>query len=137
MKKLNYLLFALLLTVFIGSTSCENDPFAPHCGTIGCVSPTNHFEVYFIDDYAKIKWYTGNDQGIVNIYLQRDYPDGEEELLFEHIPNNGEVTWKVTEPETNHAVFIVKCANSEDNFEISTYPFNILEDLVCGNGETP
>ncbi len=51
------------------------------------------------------RWAGTDNGGSVNLEINRDYPGGEWEILFENTPNDGSELWIMTAPETETARF--------------------------------
>ncbi|MBU1920437.1 T9SS type A sorting domain-containing protein, partial [bacterium] len=72
---------------------------APH---MTILSP-NGGEQVSIESTYEIRWEALEHNGRVRISLNRDYPDGEWEILNANASNSGLLNWNVTGPETEHA----------------------------------
>ena len=51
----------------------------------------------------EVRWNAEEHDGRIRVTLNRNYPDGEWEILGSNIANNGLLNWTVSEPATQHA----------------------------------
>lgn len=98
------------------------------CGKISWVGPSTAGTHLKIGTQYEITWYTGGGEGIVDIYLERDFPSGKKEPLFKGTSNDGKQNWTVTGPGTNGkktGVFWIQCTVDSTNKAPTNAPFYI------------
>ncbi|MBU1985527.1 hypothetical protein KJ815_14110, partial [bacterium] len=62
------------------------------------VTLPNGGENWYVGEIHNIQWYTTGVQGLVDIELNRSYPGGAWQMLFEDAINDGSQSWSVSSP---------------------------------------
>ncbi|MCX7836008.1 MAG: S8 family peptidase [bacterium] len=114
----------------LGDTSDAN--FTISAPWIRTIYPTGE-DTIFIRLNTTLQWQSAGFPGNVRIELNRNYPSGTWEILFDSIANSGTQVWSVTGPSTNRARIRIRAlsdtatALTPSNFSIIAGTYTILE----------
>lgn len=113
----------------LGDTSDAN--FSIVAPWIQTVYPVGGDSV-FIQLSTNLQWQSAGFPGFVRIELNRNYPNGNWEILFDSIPNSGSQVWNVSGPSTANARLRIRAlmdtasAITPTNFSIITATYTLI-----------
>ena len=77
-----------------------------------------------------ITWSSSNVDDSVNIFINRDYPEGSWEMLFANLPDDGAEAWQVTGPHSDRCRIRIECVNDTGICDVSDADFSILRGQI-------
>ncbi|MBU1637930.1 matrixin family metalloprotease, partial [bacterium] len=99
---------------------------APGTASVITVDSPNGGEYWIAYSTHALNWHSANLTGNVNIELNRNYPIGDWEMLFENTPDDGTQSWPVSAPATTNARIRVTSVIEPLATDVSDESFTII-----------
>jgi len=107
----------------------NNNPIGD-CGAISDVGPLIENVNLYVGSNFNLTWHTDRGEGLVDIFIDRNHPAGNWEMIIDNAVNDGAVNWIVEGSTTNSAMFMVRCDRDSSSWDVSQHSFAILNEPV-------
>lgn len=98
--------------------------------TVLTILSPNGGETITANEPYRISWDSYGYDGLISLYLNRSYPDGEWEVLYEHIANNGSRQVRMSGPPSDSCRVKIVCDENLAIYDESDGDFQLVQPTI-------